>query len=99
MPSIDKPTSNYVKALAEETCMDIAGVSKCAAKLRKDNKKLAIDLKITVSYGTKIPELAWNAQEIVKKTIERSTKIAVSKVNINIIGVSFEKPEIKNEKN
>ena len=54
---------------------------------------VSVDLYIVVEYGVKIPELAWSIQENVKTKIETMTGLDVSKVNIHIEGISFEKEE------
>lgn len=48
-----------------------------------------IDLYITVNYGVRIPELAWEIQENVKNSVETMTGLKVPKVNIHVDGVSF----------
>ena len=60
-----------------------------------------IDLYVTVMFGVRIPELAWNIQENVKNSVETMTGISVSKVNIHVDGVHFneeEKPQKKAKK-
>jgi len=59
-------------------------------RLVHDGKKLSIDLYLDVSYGTKIPETAWNVQLNVKQAVERVCNVALEKVNINIQGVNFD---------
>lgn len=63
-----------------------------------------IHLHTVVKYGFRIPEVAWQAQEIVKSTIESMTGLTVTKVNISVEGVQFpdeaqpaEEPEEKEE--
>lgn len=56
----------------------------------KDNIAI-IDLYIIVEYGTKIPDVAWEIQENVKKTIETMIGIMVHEVNIHVQGVNFPK--------
>lgn len=56
-----------------------------------------IDLYIIVEYGTKIPDIAWEIQENVKKTIETMTSIEVNEVNIHVQGVNFTKESSENE--
>ena len=58
---------------------------------------VGIDLYIVVEYGIKIPELAWTIQENVKNRVETMTGLTVSKVNIHIEGISFEKEEPASE--
>jgi uncharacterized alkaline shock family protein YloU len=63
-------------------------------KVQVGEKEAAIDLYIIVDYGVKVPEVAWNIQESVKKAVETMTGLSVIEVNIHVQGVSFEK-EIK----
>lgn len=54
-----------------------------------------LDLHITVIYGAKVPEVAWEVQEKVKKAVESMTGLEVEKVNIYIEGVVIEKESKK----
>ncbi|HHT65833.1 MAG: Asp23/Gls24 family envelope stress response protein [Caldicoprobacterales bacterium] len=65
-------------------------------KVEVGEKETAIDLYIVVEYGIRIPEIAWNIQENVKKAVENMTGLNVIEVNIHIQGVNFEK-ETKTE--
>lgn len=65
-------------------------------KVEVGEKETAIDLFIVVEYGVRIPEIAWNIQENVKKAVENMTGLNVIEVNIHIQGVNFEK-ETKTE--
>lgn len=67
-------------------------------KVQVGEKEAAVDLYIIVDYGVKVPEVAWNIQESVKKAIETMTGLSVIEVNIHVQGVSFEK-EIKEPEN
>lgn len=60
-------------------------------------KNAKIDLYIIVKYGCRIPEVAWNIQEKVKKSVEAMTGLSVPEVNIHIQGVSFENETEENE--
>ncbi|NLC43233.1 MAG: Asp23/Gls24 family envelope stress response protein [Clostridiales bacterium] len=60
-------------------------------KVEVGDKETAIDLFIVADYGVRIPEMAWNIQENVKKTVENMTGLEVKEVNIHIQGVVFEK--------
>jgi len=60
-------------------------------KVEVGEKETAIDLYIIVEYGVRIPEVAWNIQESVKKAVESMTGLTVVEVNVHIQGVSFEK--------
>jgi uncharacterized alkaline shock family protein YloU len=60
-------------------------------KVEVGEKETAIDLFIIAEYGVRIPELAWNIQENVKKAVENMTGLNVIEVNIHIQGINFEK--------
>ncbi|HHV17466.1 MAG TPA: Asp23/Gls24 family envelope stress response protein [Thermoanaerobacterales bacterium] len=65
-------------------------------KVEVGEKEAAVDLYMIVNYGVRIPEVAWNVQENVKKAIENMTGLSVVEVNIHIQGVSFS-PSTKEE--
>jgi len=58
-------------------------------KLANDEKGAFIDLYIIVEYGTKIPDIAWEIQDEVKKAIYSMTNLVVDEVNIHVQGVNF----------
>lgn len=60
-------------------------------KIELDGKKVTIDLFVNVTYGVKIPDVAWAAQNAVKTAVENMTGLEVSAVNINVQGITFEK--------
>ena len=60
-------------------------------------KEAAIDLYMIVDYGVQIPEVAWNVQENVKKSVETMTGLTVVEVNIYIQGIEFHKDSKENE--
>jgi len=60
-------------------------------KVKVGEKEAAVDLYIIVDYGVRVPEVAWNIQENVKKSIETMTGLSVTEVNIHVQGVNFEK--------
>jgi len=60
-------------------------------------KDVVLDLYLNVKYGARIPEVAYNVQENVKRTVESMTDLKVSQVNIHIQGVTFQeqgKPDV-----
>lgn len=62
-------------------------------KVNTNEENVFIDIYIIVKYGVKIPEVAWNVQEKVKKEVENTTGIIIKAVNIHVQGVEFEKLE------
>lgn len=56
-------------------------------KVEVNEKSAKIDLNIIVEYGARIPEVAFEIQTKVKKSVETMTGLKVSSVNVNIQGV------------
>lgn len=49
----------------------------------------SVDINIVVKYGVRIPEVAWNVQDAVKKEIELMTGLTVEKVNVRVVGIDI----------
>lgn len=64
-------------------------------KIELEGKKVTVDLFVNVKYGVRIPDVAWSAQQAVKKAVENMTGLEVASVNINVQGIIFEKKETK----
>lgn len=60
-------------------------------KVEVGEKEAAVDLYIIVEYGSRIPDVAWEIQEKVKKSVETMTGLDVIEVNIHVQGVNIEK--------
>lgn len=56
-------------------------------KVEVNEKSAKIDLNIIVEYGARIPEVAFEIQTKVKKSVETMTGLKVTSVNVNIQGV------------
>ena len=54
-------------------------------------KEVSVDVHVVVDYGIKIPDAAWQLQEIIKKNIENMTDLTVAKVNIFVESISIER--------
>ena len=63
-------------------------------KVEIANNRVVLDIHIMVSYGARIPEVAWDIQENVKKSVETMTGLNVDKVNIHIEGLVIEKEKV-----
>ena len=59
-------------------------------KVDKENGKAKIDVNIIVEYGTRIPDVAYEIQTRVKKSVENMTGFKVEEVNVHVQGVSTE---------
>jgi len=66
-------------------------------KIELEGKKVIVDLFVNVKYGVRIPDVAWSAQNAVKKAVENMTGLEVASVNINVQGIIFDKREVKIE--
>lgn len=66
-------------------------------KVEIKEKIAVIDLYIIVNYGSKIPDVAWEIQESVKRNIETMTGIEVNEVNIHVQGVHFPEENLEQE--
>ena len=59
-------------------------------KVDNSEKGLKIDVNIIVEYGSRIPDIAFQIQNRVKKAVEEMTGLKIEEVNVNIQGVSTE---------
>ena len=70
-------------------------------KVDADEKEVKIDVNIIVEYGSRIPDVAFEIQNRVKKSVENMTGLKVAEVNVHVQGVKTEKDdeeEAENEK-
>lgn len=56
-----------------------------------------IDVNIIVEYGARIPDVAFEIQNIVKKSVESMTGLKVDEVNVHVNGVHAPNTENKDE--
>ncbi len=61
-------------------------------------KSTKIDVNIIVEYGARIPEVAFEIQKRVKKSVENMTGLDVEEVNVHVQGVSTAQESKKSEK-
>ena len=66
-------------------------------KVDADDKEVKIDVNIIVEYGTRIPDVAFEIQNRVKKSVENMTGLKVSEVNVHVQGVKTEKDDDEDE--
>ncbi len=67
-------------------------------KVEVGTEEAKVDLHIVVTYGVRIPDVAWGIQENVKKAIEQMTGLRVLQVNVHVQGVSFPTKEKAGER-
>ena len=66
-------------------------------KVEVTEKSAKIDVSIVVEYGARIPDVAFEIQSIVKKSVEAMTGLKVSEVNVHVNGVHMASVEDKKE--
>ena len=59
-------------------------------KVESGEKETKIDVNIIVEYGTRIPDVAFEIQNRVKKAVESMTGLKVVEVNVHVQGVNTE---------
>ena len=69
---------------------EVLSGKKNLAKVEATEKSAKIDVNIIVEYGTRIPDIAFEIQNRVKKSIESMTGLKVTEVNVHVQGVSIE---------
>ena len=57
-------------------------------KVEIDEDKAKIDVNIIVEYGSRIPDVAFEIQNRVKKSVENMTGLKVEEVNVHVQGVN-----------
>lgn len=62
-------------------------------KVDINKNEISMDVYITVEYGVKIPDIAWEIQDKVKKELENMTGMIVTVVNVHIQGINYDKLE------
>ena len=68
----------------------LLGKGKLPRGVRVD-MNVSVDVSVTVDYGMPIQKVGRSAQENVRKSIESMTGLHVEKVDLHVVGVSFEK--------
>lgn len=67
-------------------------------KVEVGEKDTKIDVNIIVEYGVRIPDVAFQIQNRVKKAVETMTGLNVSSVNIHIQGINIAEKRGEEEK-
>jgi len=67
-------------------------------KVEVGEKDTKIDVNIIVEYGVRIPDVAYEIQNRVKKAVETMTGLNVVEVNVHVQGVNAETKEDEEEK-
>ena len=109
--------NDVIAAIANKSASEVPGVFSMSGgisdvfgkkmskgiKVDADEKNTKIDVNIIVEYGVRIPDIAFEIQNRVKKAVESMTGLKVLEVNVHVQGVNTdiqnkEKEEIKEDK-
>ncbi len=66
-------------------------------KVEVGEKETKIDVNIIVEYGTRIPDVAFEIQNRVKKAVETMTGLTVIEVNVHVQGVATAEKQVEAE--
>ena len=99
--------ASEVKGVASMSGGFVGGLSEMLGKKTKGvkvqvgEKDTVIDINLTVEYGARIPEVAFEIQTRVKKAVENMTGLKVLEVNVHVQGVHAitEKDKEENQEN
>lgn len=64
-------------------------------KAEIESSNVVIDANIVVDYGTRIPDVAFEIQSKVKKSVEAMTGLNVKEVNVHVQGINRKKSEVE----
>ncbi len=86
--NINKISKEIVSLAASKATLAVPGVNQEKdIRLSRDKDGFVIDIFVTVDFGSKIPQLAWDIQNSVKEAVETITQQTVKAVNIHVQGV------------
>lgn len=63
-------------------------------KVESGEKETKIDVNIIVEYGIRIPDVAFEIQNRVKKAVESMTGLKVTQINVNVQGVNTDNKDL-----
>ena len=80
-----------ISAIAGSNGLLGTGKMSRGVRVDMDGEDVSVDVSVTVDYGMPIQKVGRSAQENVRKSIESMTGLHVEKVDLHVVGVSFEK--------
>ena len=80
-----------ISAIAGTNGLLTKGKMSRGVRVDMNGEDVSVDVSVTVDYGMPIQKVGRSAQENVRKSIESMTGLHVEKVDLHVVGVSFEK--------
>lgn len=62
-----------------------------AVRLTVEEEEITVDIALLVSYGSAVPAVARTVQEAVVSAVENTSGLKVTRVNVSVTGVTFQK--------
>ena len=86
--NINKISKEIVSLAASKATLAVPGVNQEKdIRLSRDKEGFVIDIFVTVDFGSKIPQVAWDIPKSVTEAVETITQQTVKAVNIHVQGV------------
>ncbi len=84
-----------VVSLSANGIGEMVGIKTKGIKVQVGAKDTVIDVSLTVEYGARIPDVAWEVQNKVKTEVEMMTGLNVVAVNVHVQGISDPKKKVE----
>ena len=91
IPGVFEINGNIIDELTNMLGSKVKNKRTRGIKVDFDENQILLDTYLTVEYGVKIPDIAWDIQDKVKKTLEENTGMKVKAINVHIQGINFDK--------
>ena len=91
VPGVAEMSGGFAGGITEV----LSGRKNLAKGIKVETKEgtTKIDVNIIVEYGSRIPDVAFEIQNRVKKSVENMTGLKVAEVNVHVQGVKTEKDD------
>ncbi len=66
-------------------------------KVHQDEEKIRLEINIIIEYGAKIPEITRALRDSVRRSVENTTGLEVTAINIHVQGLYLPREEKKDE--
>ena len=96
VPGVSEMAGGFAGGISE-VCSGKKNLAK-GIKVDATETEAKIDVNIIVEYGTRIPDVAFEIQNRVKKAVENMTGLKVEEVNVHVQGVNTDSSKEDEEK-
>ncbi len=84
IPGVELATFGLIGSIAELFgYKNYPGIS---VRINKD-QQVSLEIRVIIIYGTSIPEVARQVQDVIQRAVEEALDIYVREINVNIQGV------------